>query len=298
MADPSRSTTAGRVFNDLRNAARRQHRGTDELLVMYILERWLYRSSVSSYRDRFILKGGLLLAALDARRPTRDGDLLAAMDNDEATVVGRIKEIAAIEVDDGVAFSAAKVQTATIREEDQYAGLRVAMPAAVGKAQVKLALDINFGDPITPGAVRIPYPTVLGDATFDMLAYPIETVLAEKIVTAVARGETNTRERDWADIWRLSGTHDLDAERLSAALRRTAQHRQVILQPLSPRLGELARLRGGPYRAWRQRQGPDAQEYPTDLDAVISDVTAFADPLLDASVSVQLWVGSSRKWIS
>lgn len=246
MADPSRATTAGRVFNDLRKAARRQRRGTDELLVMYVLERWLYRTSVSPYRDEFILKGGLLLAALDARRPTRDGDLLAAMDNDEATVVGRVKEIAAIDVDDGVAFTAEKIQTTTIREEDQYAGLRVTMPAAVGKAQVKLALDVNFGDPVTPGAVRIPYPTVLGNSTFEMLAYPIETVLAEKIVTAIARGETNTRERDWADIWRLGGTYDLDAERLTAALRRTAQHRQVILQPLGPRLGELARLRSGP----------------------------------------------------
>lgn len=297
MANPSRATTAGRVFNDLRNAARRQRRGTDELLVMYVLERWLYRASVSSDRDRFILKGGLLLAALDARRPTRDGDLLAAMDNDEATVVGRVKEVATIDVDDGVAFAADKTRTTTIREEDQYAGLRVTMPAAVGKAQMKLALDINFGDPVTPGAVRIPYPTVLGNSTFEMLAYPIETVLAEKIVTAVARGETNTRERDWADIWRLSGTHDLGADLLAAALHRTAQHRQVVLQPLGPRLGDLVRLRRGPYRAWRQRQGPDAEEYPIDLDTIINDVIAFADPLLGASASVRLWIGSSRRWI-
>jgi hypothetical protein len=101
MATPPRATVAGRVFNDLRNAAARQGRGTDELLVMYVLERWLYRASISDDRERFILKGGLLLAALDARRPTRDGDLLAAMDRDETYVVSRVSSIAAVPVDDG-----------------------------------------------------------------------------------------------------------------------------------------------------------------------------------------------------
>jgi Nucleotidyl transferase AbiEii toxin, Type IV TA system len=256
-----------------------------------------YRVSVSPYCDQFILKGGLLLAALGARRPTRDGDLLAAMDNDEAVVVARVKEIAIIDIDDGVAFAPDKTQTITIREEDRYAGLRATMPATIGKARMELALDINFGDPVTPGAVRIPYPTVLGNSTFEMLAYPLETVLAEKIVTAIARGETNTRERDWADIWRLSGTHDLEANRLTAALRRTAQHRQVTLQPLAPRLGDLIRRRSGPYRAWRQRQGPDAEAYPIDLETTVNDVTAFTDPLLGGSASVRMWIGRSRQWI-
>ena len=108
------------MFNDLRNAANKQRRSTDELLVRYVLERWLYRASISAYRDRFILKGGLLLAALDARRPTRDGDLLAQMDNDDLLVVGCVQEIASIEVDAGVTFQVETTQTTTIREEDQY----------------------------------------------------------------------------------------------------------------------------------------------------------------------------------
>jgi hypothetical protein len=296
MATPPRTTTAGRVFNDLRNAANKQRRSTDELLVRYVLERWLYRASISAYRDRFILKGGLLLAALDARRPTRDGDLLAQMDNDDLLVVGRVQEIASIDVDDGVTFQAEMTQMTTIREEDQYTGLRVAMPATLGKAHIKLALDINFGDPVTPGAIRIPYPGILGDSAFEILAYPIETVLAEKIVTAIARGETNTRERDWADIWRLSGAHDLDAETLTTALRRTASYRGVPLQPLSPRLGQLVTLRSGPYRTWRQRQGPDADAYPAALDDVITEITRFTDPLLAGAVHGRRWNSNSRQW--
>lgn len=129
------------------------------------------------------------------------------MDKDDLLVVGRVQEIASVEVDDGLTFQVEMTQMTTIREEDQYTGLRVVMPATLGKAHIRLALDINFGDPVTPGAA------------FEILAYPIETVLAEKIVTAIARGETNTRERDWADIWRLSGAHDLDAETPTDRLR-------------------------------------------------------------------------------
>jgi hypothetical protein len=129
---------------------------------LYVLERWLHRASISPYHDQFVLKGGLLLAALDARRTTRDGDLLAQMDNDEAQVVKRVQEIASIEEDDGVQFNVNMAQATAIREEDQYAGVRVTMPASIGKALAKVALDINFGDPVTPGAVRIPYPGLLG----------------------------------------------------------------------------------------------------------------------------------------
>jgi predicted nucleotidyltransferase component of viral defense system len=297
MATHPRTTTAGRVFNDLRNAARRQARGTDELLVMYVLERWLYRASVSRYQDQFILKGGLLLAALDARRSTRDGDLLVQMANEEALVAACVREIAAHDEDDGVSFNIDATQISAIREEDQYAGVRITMPATVGQAQVKLALDINFGDPVTPGAVRISYPGQLEDRAFEMWAYPIETVLAEKIVTAIARGETNTRERDWADIWRLTGSHDLHSAILTDALRRTAAHREVRLQPLSQRLGGLVELRTRSYRIWRQRQGNDAAAYPADLNTVVADVAAFADPLLVEAPGQLRWDSASRRWL-
>jgi hypothetical protein len=264
---------------------------------LYVLERWLHRASISPYHDQFVLKGGLLLAALDARRTTRDGDLLAQMDNDEAQVVKRVQEIASIEEDDGVQFNVNMAQVTAIREGDQYAGVRVTMPASIGKALAKVALDINFGDPVTPGAVRIPYPGLFGDSTFEMLAYPIETVLAEKIVTAIARGETNTRERDWADLWRLTGSHDLRSDGLIAALRRTAAHREVSLQPLAGRLGGLVRIRASSYRTWRQRQGPDAGAYPVELNTVVDDVLAFADPPLSNMTIGLLWDCVSRRWL-
>lgn len=296
MAHPSRETTAGRVFNDLRNTARRQSRGTDELLVAYVLERWLYRVSISTYRDRFILKGGLLLAALNARRSTRDGDLLGRIDNDESFVVACVSQIASLQVDDGLEFQTEQIRAETIREQDHYAGLRITMPVLLGKAQIKLALDINFGDPVTPGAVRIPYPGVLEQGTFDILAYPIDTVLAEKITTAINLGEVNTRERDWADIWRLTGSNDLQSDGLIAALRRTSQHRGIQLAPLSQRIGSLVEIRSRNYQTWRRRQAVDTRFYPSDLRTVVNDVTAFADPVLTDDNFQAHWRCKDRTW--
>lgn len=296
MANPSRNTTAGRVFNDLRNTARRQGRGTDELLVAYVLERWLYRVSISAYRDQFILKGGLLLAALNARRSTRDGDLLGRIDSDESFVVSCVREIASLAVDDGLEFHTEQIRVQAIREQDHYAGLRVTMPVLLGRAQVKLALDINFGDPVTPGAVRIPYPGVLERGTFEILAYPIETVLAEKLTTAISLGEANTRERDWADIWRLTGSNDLQSDRLIEALQHTSQHRAVQLTPLSQRIGSLAELRNRGYQAWRRRQAADTNFYPSDMRTVVDDVTAFADPLLTGETFQAQWRCKDRTW--
>lgn len=170
MVTTPRDSPGGRVFNDLRNKARQEERATDELLVLYVLERWLYRAAVSPHADLFILKGGLLLAALDARRPTRDGDLLAHIRRDEEDVVQWVCQIANIAVDDGVVYHVDGVRNTTIREDGNYAGVRVTMPAAVGRARVKLALDVNFGDPVTPRAVRMDYPLLLPGTPFRVLA--------------------------------------------------------------------------------------------------------------------------------
>lgn len=296
MAPVSRDSTPGRVFNDLRNKARREGRSTDELLVLYVLERWLYRAAVSPDAERFVLKGGLLLATLGARRPTRDGDLLAYLQQDEDDVVDRIGQIAAISIDDGVTYQVDQARQQPIREDGHYAGVRVTMPASIGRARVKLALDVNFGDPVTPGAVKVGYPTLLPGDPFQVLAYPVETVIAEKVVTAVTRGETNTRDRDWADLWRLTGTHAVTETVMTEALRRTAGYRAVELSPMRARLGTLIDRRAVAYRTWRRRQGVDATAYPPAFSDLVRDVLGFADPLLNNDVPGQRWEPRDRMW--
>lgn len=212
MSRPTRDSAAGRAYLDLQNQARRQKRGTQELLTMYIVERWLSRMSRSTYAEDFILKGGMLLASFGARRPTVDADALARnMAPDQETVARRVAEIAAIEdSDDGVEFLHETATTAVIRDDALYSGVRVTMTARLATAQVKLRLDINFGDPVTPAPRTVALPSLRSDAPpIRILGYPIETVLAEKIVTAIELGRANTRVRDFADVHLLTGTQTL-----------------------------------------------------------------------------------------
>ena len=122
MVNPARDTTAGRVYNDLRNSARRQKRATDEVMVEYVLERFLYRLATSpASREHFVLKGGLLLAQFGARRTTRDIDILGqAFTGEDTEIIQRVTAIAATEVDDGVTFDGANLRTAPIRDDGRY----------------------------------------------------------------------------------------------------------------------------------------------------------------------------------
>ncbi|MHB8275608.1 MAG: nucleotidyl transferase AbiEii/AbiGii toxin family protein, partial [Dermatophilaceae bacterium] len=160
MSRPTRGTPAGRAYLDLQNRARAEGRGTQELLTLYVVERWLARLISTPYRSQFVLKGGMLLAAFDARRPTADMDALARdFANDEATVVSRVLAVAAQAVpDDGVEFRAQTATSRVIRNQDLYSGVRVAMDCALASAIVKLRLDVNFGDPVTPAPQTIELP--------------------------------------------------------------------------------------------------------------------------------------------
>lgn len=299
MTRPTRRTVAGQAYLDLQNRARREGRATQELLTLYVVERWLARLSSSPYADQFVLKGGVLLAAFDARRPTADADALARnMANDPATLVNRVVEIARQPVpDDGVTFQAQTVTARLIRDEAIYSGVRVAMDATIATAVVKFRLDVNFGDPITPGPQTIELPALRpGVAAIRVLGYPIETVLAEKIATAIALGPANTRVRDYADIYTLTGGHDLDHAAARAALLATAGFRRTALVPLSSVIDNLVALRRATYAAYRAALGPDSQRLPEPFGDVVTAVVTFADPLPDPASAGYTWVAHRRRW--
>lgn len=297
MTRPTRDTTAGRVYLDLRRRAREEGRGTDELLVLYVLERFLYRLSISSHRDRFVLKGGMLLAALGERRPTRDVDLLAlSVANDVDAVTSLVSEIVTVHVEDGVEFRPAGTTGRLIREQDVYAAVRVVMPATVATAEISLKVDVNVGDPITPAAVEVAYPALL-DEPFTLVGYPLETVLAEKLVTMIDRGDTTTRDRDFADVWLLTHRHRVDAATLVAAVNATAQHRGVTLVPIAEVLTTLATDRRTGWRRYTERAGL-AGNLPPTFAEVIDHVTAFADPIIEDTAADASWDPADGRWSS
>lgn len=298
MVNPARDTTAGRVYNDLRNSARRERRATDEVMVEYVLERFLYRLATSpAGREHFVLKGGLLLAQFGARRTTRDIDILGqAFTGEDTEIIRRVRAIAATEVDDGVTFDGASLRTAPIRDDGRYHGLRLVMPASIARAQLKLQLDVSLGDPITPEPQLIAYQQLLETGTFTILGYPLATVIAEKLSTAIELGDLNTRDRDYGDLYRLLTLNDLDGQELTAALTATAAYRGITLKPLSTAISDLGERRQTSYAAWRRRQGPAATGYPERFTDVIRQVTAFADTLLNGGAATLTWNAATLTW--
>lgn len=298
MTRPTRATAAGRAYLDLQNRARRDRRGTQELLTMYVVERWLARLARSPHAGDFVLKGGMLLAAFGGRRPTVDADALARnMSADQETVTRRVAEIASIELDDGVDYLVDAARSSMIRDDALYSGVRVLMPARIATAQIKLQLDINFGDPVTPSPRPVEIPSLRdGLEPVRVTGYPVETILAEKLATAIALGEANTRVRDWADVYSLTSTQQIRYDEVRAALDATASFRRTVLNPLSSEIGALVRARQGAYRAYRRQLGPAGARLPEDFDDVVTAVIAFADPVIDQSAAHHRWNPTPRTW--
>ena len=246
---------AGAKYLALQRLARTERRTTAELLQLYVLEGFLRRLGLSAHRERFVLKGGVLMAAFELRRATRDIDLLALRtDNDPAAVERRVVEIATIAVDDGVVFEVDTATVAAIRDDDTYPGARVVVDARLATARIKFSVDINVGDPVVPPPTRTAVPTLLGSDSIEVLAYPRAMVVAEKLVTAIQRGRASTRWRDFADLFVLVPGDLVDAE-VVEALRAVAAHRGTSLRPLAEVLEGMPGDAQARWATWRSRQG-------------------------------------------
>lgn len=292
---PTRATAAGRAYLDLQNLARRDRRPTDELLQIYALEGFLARLAVSAHADRLVLKGGVLLAAFDTRRPTRDIDLQGQqIPGDETYLRDVVVGIAAIGLDDGLEFDHGDVAVETIRDEEAYSGVRIVFGARLSVAKLRLHVDVNVGDPVWPGPQPVPLPRLLG-GHIELVGYPLTMVLAEKLVTAIQRGTANTRWRDFTDVYLLSRRHDVSGAELIEAISRVAAHRQAPLAPLSEVLDGYAQLAQARWRAWRRKQRLD-DRLPERFDALLDTVIGFADPAVTGTVSDRTWNAALQQW--
>lgn len=284
--------TAQQAYLDLQRLARSQGRPTQQLFELYVHERFLARVAASRFADRLVLKGGMLLAVLDARRATRDADLLArGIANDEASLREAVGGIARIDLADGVAFDTSDIAIAVIREQAAYQGVRATLPASLGSAALQLRLDLSFGDPVAPQPID--YPTLLDDPGFQLLGYPIETVIAEKAETMMALGDANTRDRDYGDVYLLSEIHTVQAGPLSNTLREVTAHRGRDVRALGPMLVTLRDTRQQPWTVFRTRVGLPA--LPERFSDVVDRVVALIDGLHEAD-DAAYWRPDLGRW--
>jgi hypothetical protein len=271
----SNDTPAGRRYLDLQREAKRTERPTDELIQLYALECFLDRLVHSKFAETFILTGGVLLAALDARRPTRDIDFAArAIENTTEKILSAVQTIAAISLEDGMEFDSSGATAETIREKDSYSGIRVTLGGTLSRAVIRFHVDVNVGDPIWPGPQQINVPRLI-EGMIVVRGYPLEMVLAEKIVTALERGTVSTRWRDFVDIYVLTRRYAINAQTLKSSMQHVAEFRNAELAPLRTALNGYAAIAQARWRAWLQKQRLDST-IPTDFSVVLEHVVSFA----------------------
>ena len=220
--------TARQLKDLVRNLSREKSADAQLLMRNYMMERFLERISLSEYRDKFILKGGMLVAAmvgLDARS-TMDLDATVKGANvNVEEIENLISAIVSVPIDDGVKFQLKSISE--IMDEAEYPGIRVSMTTTFDGVVTPLKIDISTGDAITPREVRYSFKLMLEDRSIDIWAYNLETVLAEKLETIITRTTTNTRMRDFYDIYILDQLHGntLNRQTLYDALLATAKKR-------------------------------------------------------------------------
>jgi len=213
MTEPK--NLAPSVRERLRQQAAAEKRPFDEVLTYYAMERFLYRLSVTRHRGRFALKGALMLPlwGINVARPTRDIDLLGQGNLTPAELAGVIADCVAAEVPpDGLVFDGSSIETSEIRENERYGGIRATFRATLERARIKMQVDVGLGDVVTPAVVDITFPALLEQPAAELVGYPVETAIAEKLEAVVDLGLANSRMKDFFDLWSLLGTLELDGE--------------------------------------------------------------------------------------
>lgn len=196
----------------------------------YFMERFLERISLSKYNNNFVLKGGMLVASmlgLDSRATMDIDTSVFSIPLTVESAKNLIEEIAKIDIDDNVSFEVTDAEE--IMEEHDYHGVRIKLIANFGTFKQPIKIDISTGDVITPAAVEYNYKLMLEDRSIPLLSYNLETLLAEKLETIIARSTANTRMRDFYDVYLLSKTQDIDMQNLKSALYETAKSRNTDL---------------------------------------------------------------------
>lgn len=287
MSKASPSNLPASVRARLQNLAKQRNIPFDLILARFAVERLLYRLSQSKHAHQFLLKGAMLFAIWtpDAHRPTRDVDLLGFGSTELDTVKSIFAEICAITVeDDALEYRTETLEVMPIREAAHYGGVRVNLRAMLGNIRIPVQIDIGYGDVVTPEPDFVTFPGLLEFTAPKLRTYPIYTVVAEKLEALVTLGETNTRMKDFYDLWFLSQRFDFDEVLLKKAILATFERRGSQLKPLNEIVGLSAsfiEMKDATWKGFLRRNRMDHIE----LAEVITRLRALLSPMLPAPQS-------------
>jgi predicted nucleotidyltransferase component of viral defense system len=272
----------------IKNISKSKNVSAQIVMQNYMLERLLERISVSRYQSNFILKGGFLIAAMVGldTRATMDMDAtIRGLAVDQDPVRHMFEEICGISLSDDITFSVKRIEE--IREGDEYSGLRVMLDATYLPMVVPLKIDITTGDQITPREVVYEFRLLLEPRSIKILAYNLETVMAEKLETVISRGDQNTRSRDYYDIFILRKLQwqNINLDTLHMALVATATKRNSL--SIMERYSEILQTVGDSEvmnRRWHDYQS----NFDYARDTLFSDICATIREILDSLNMLQV----------
>ena len=234
MTNSNLRNIAASVHQRLLNKSKESRRPFNELFQYYAIERFLYRLSRSSYAEKFILKGALMLLVwkVPVFRSTMDIDMLGKVKNDTDAVIAMVRDVCLQEVEpDGIVFDPNSIRGQIITEEADYEGVRVHFRGFLDNARITIQLDVGFGDIVIPSPDPMAYPTILDLPAPQIRGYSKESTIAEKFEAMVRRGIMNSRMKDFWDIRLLSRHFDFDGKTLAMAITETFTARHSIIPP-------------------------------------------------------------------
>ncbi len=299
MSREDSKNVAHSIFQRLLNRAKANNEDFNLLLSRYGMERFLYRLSVSSFSDQFILKGASLFLVWMKQnyRVTRDADFLGFASPDLQGLAEKFRNICSVDCDnDGMVYHTDTLKVEEIRESQEYAGVRVTLVGFLNQARIPLQIDIGFGDAITPAPEEIEYPTLFESPSPRLKAYPRYTVVAEKLEAMVHLGMANSRMKDFYDIWLLLTLFPFEGSVLRAAVKNTFRRRGTSLPSGTPfaftsdfyedQQKEIQ------WNAFIKKAKPTVRV--NDLSMVIGEIFKFLQPVID---SFQSKSGFEKEWL-
>jgi predicted nucleotidyltransferase component of viral defense system len=281
--DEKKKNLPASIHQKLLNLARNENRPLNELLQYYAIERFLYRLGESRHSRNFILKGGQMLKVWNAplARPTIDIDLLGKTDNTTENLEAIVRECCLITSDDGVIFDTESIKGEPIRKNDEYQGVRIIVKGALGKIRLHLQIDFGFGDAVIPAPIEIELPQLLDAGKPQLLGYTPESSIAEKFQAMIVLDLTNTRMKDFYDIWLLSQNLEFDKEILAKALKETFKRRETPLPKSVPKaLTSEFTLDKNKQKQWKAFLRKNRLDDGISLEEVAGKIKEFIMPII------------------
>jgi len=283
MTEKGLKNVTASVLARLRNDSKSSGAPFQQVLQLYAIERFLYRISKSGHAQNVVLKGALLLKTIGIpkARPTMDIDMLRKGRADQESLIALVKDCAALEVEaDGIAFIADSIVAEDIRKDSEYKGTRILMDARMDSVRLKIQIDFGIGDVMVPGPRMIDYPVLLAGDPVHLLAYPIESSIAEKLQAMVALGNANSRMKDFYDVWICSRHLDFNEGTLLKAIDATFRNRETEI-PADEIEAFTTAFVGEHAVQWNAFVKKAGESVLVDaLGTIVEDLKSFAVPML------------------